>query len=175
LDLINSRWSDHLGSGRFFDRLPEPVWRRWFLERWGYRVDDPDDEAARARLAELRALLRNALELHISGRPIRPSIKRELESEMNRAPVTLSLGGAPGGYKLSLNRSGDAWDIVTSEIATSAARLMSELQAIKECANPHCSWMFVDQSRPRSRRWCEVSVCGSLANVRRHRAGHPGG
>ena len=42
LDLVNSRWSDHLGSGRSYDRLPEPLFRRAFLKRWGYRVGDPD-------------------------------------------------------------------------------------------------------------------------------------
>jgi predicted RNA-binding Zn ribbon-like protein len=31
--------------------------------------------------------------------------------------------------------------------------------------------MFTDETRPRTRRWCNVSICGSLINVRRHRAG----
>jgi predicted RNA-binding Zn ribbon-like protein len=170
--LINSRWRDHVGSGRFFDRLPEPLFRRAFLDRWRYRVDDPDDEAARARLAELRVMLRRAIESYISNRPIPPSVQRVLESEMNRAPTRLSMGGsAAEGYRLSVKRSGDPWDIVTAEITTSAVRLIVERRAVKECANPHCTWMFVDESKPRSRRWCNVSVCGSLVNVRRHRAG----
>jgi predicted RNA-binding Zn ribbon-like protein len=29
----------------------------------------------------------------------------------------------------------------------------------------------MDETKSRSRRWCNVSVCGSLVNVRRHRAG----
>jgi predicted RNA-binding Zn ribbon-like protein len=172
LDLINSRWSDHLGSGRFYDRLPEPLFRRAFLKRWGYQVDDPDDDAARARLAALRVVLRRAIDLYISNRPIPPSMQRVLESEMNRAPTTLSVSGnAAEGYALSVKRLGDPWDIVTAEIATSAVRLIAERRLIKECANPHCNWMFVDESKRRSRRWCNVSVCGSLVNVRRHRAG----
>lgn len=174
LDLINTRWRDHLGSGQFYDRLPEPLWRRAFLKRWGYHVDDPDDDGARTRLAELRMILRRAIELYIAHQPIPPSMQRVLESEMNRAPVILSVSGSRGGYNLSLERSGDAWDKVTAEIATSAVRLISEQRPVKECANPHCSWMFVDESKPRSRRWCNVSVCGSLVNVRRHRAGFLG-
>jgi len=91
---------------------------------------------------------------------------------MNRAPVTLALSGGPGGYHVSLKRSGNAWDIVTADIVTSAIRVMTEQRTIKKCANPDCSWMFIDESKPRSRRWCNVSICGSLVNVRRHRAQH---
>jgi predicted RNA-binding Zn ribbon-like protein len=172
LDLINSRWSDHLGTGRFFDRLAEPAWRRWFLKRWNYKVDNPDDAAAVARLARLRTFLRRALELYISGRQLPPSIRLELESEINRAPVRLQVTRGNAGIRLSMRRSGDPWRIVMAEITTSAVRLLSDRRNVKVCANPHCSWMFVDESRPGTRRWCDASVCGSLHNVRRFRAAH---
>lgn len=74
-------------------------------------------------------------------------------------------------YDLSVGRAAVGWDAVTSEIATSAARLMSDNASVKVCANPDCTWMFIDETKPRTRRWCNVSVCGSLVNVRRHRAG----
>ena len=89
---------------------------------------------------------------------------------MNRAPTRLAMSSRPGGYELSLKRLGDDWDVVIAEVATSAGRLISQWGRLKVCANPHCSWMFVDESRPGTRRWCEVSICGSLVNVRRHRA-----
>jgi predicted RNA-binding Zn ribbon-like protein len=172
LDLINSRWSDHLGSGHYFDRLSKQAFRRAFLKRWGYRVDDPEDDAAWSRLSELRGVLRPALELYMSRRPIRRSIRLVLETHMNSAPLALGLSHGPDGYHLALQRSGNAWDIVIAEIATSAVRVMTEQRTVKKCANPDCSWMFVDESKPRSRRWCNVSICGSLVNVRRHRARH---
>ncbi|HEX7264283.1 MAG TPA: CGNR zinc finger domain-containing protein [Candidatus Dormibacteraeota bacterium] len=171
LDLINSRWSDHLGSGQHYDRLPLPVFRRAFLKRWGYRVGDPDDAAGLARLRSLRAFLRGVLEQYIAGRPLTQSARRRLESEINWAPISMRLVSSPEGFVLSAGRSGATWDVVISEIATSAARLMSERASVKVCANPACSWMFTDETRPRTRRWCNVSVCGSLINVRRHRAG----
>ena len=170
LDLINSRWTDHLGSGQLFDRLSKSAFRHAFLQRWGYRVSQPEDGAAWARLSELRGVLRAALELYMSSKPMGPSVRRALQSHMNRAPVRLALSGGVDGYHLSLQRSGNDWDIVTAEIATSAIRVMTERRTIKKCANSDCSWMFVDESKPRSRRWCNVSICGSLVNVRRHRA-----
>ena len=59
-----------------------------------------------------------------------------------------------------------------AETATSAVRLMSERRTVKVCANPDCTWMFVDESKPGTRRWCNPGVCGSLVNVRRYRSVH---
>jgi len=170
LDLINSHWNDHLGSGETYDRLREPRFRLTFLKRWQYEVADPDDVAARARLRSLRSFLRGVLEMYISGRPLSPSMRKRLESEVNRAAMALRLTHGGGGYELSVEHSGAAWDVVTADIATSAARLMTEGTSVKVCAKPDCTWMFVDETKPRTRRWCNVSVCGSLVNVRRHRA-----
>ena len=147
------------------------MWRRAFLTRWGYRVRDPDDTDALADLAALRTVLRDALEAYVSRRRLPRSLRMVLDAQMNRAPARLAMGSRPGGYDLSLLRLGDDWDVVIAEVATSAGRLISEGQRVKICANPHCSWMFVDESRPGTRRWCEVSICGSLVNVRRYRAG----
>ena len=62
LDLVNTRFNDHLGSGDVTDRLPMPEWRGAFLKRWGYRVPNPDDRMVIARLTHLRQLLRGVLE-----------------------------------------------------------------------------------------------------------------
>jgi predicted RNA-binding Zn ribbon-like protein len=170
LDLVNSRWRDHLGSGRYYDRLPEPLFRRAFLKRWGYRVTNPDSAAGIARLAALRAVMRRVMDAYASGRSLSPGLRGALELEANRAPAILRLRMVDGADQLTLERTGDEWDVVSSEIAASAARLIAERTAVKECANPSCSWMFVDGSKARSRRWCNVSVCGSLVNVRRYRS-----
>ena len=169
LDLINTRWSDHLGSGTFHDRLPSPIWRRAYLKHWGFKVADPDDPRARVRLAHLRALLRRALELHIAGHRLPTAMRGSLERELNRSQLVLRIAGEPSGETLVLKRAGDPWDVVMSDIATSTMRLIGEGRLVKVCANPSCTWMFVDQSRSGSRRWCDVSICGSLINVRRHR------
>ena len=176
LDLINSRWRDHLGSGRVYDRLPNPVFRRALLERWHYDVEDPDDAGAQARLGSMRTLLRGLLEQYLSGRRLGRSMQRKLELEINRAEMAFRLSTESGGYALSIQRSGAGWDLVTSDIAMSAARLIADGALVKQCANPSCTWMFVDETRSGTRRWCNVSICGSLINVRRHRAQRlPGG
>ena len=170
LDLINSRFNDHLGSGDAYDRLPLPEFRNAFLERWEYRIKAPQSAAGWQRLAALRALLREVLVAYAADGRVPARLLAELERQMNLAAPKLALERPQAGYQLVLKRSGTDWDAVVSDVATSAARLIAEGRRVKVCANPNCSWMFVDESRPGSRRWCNVRVCGSLINVRQFRA-----
>jgi len=57
-------------------------------------------------------------------------------------------------------------------IANSAAELLveGELERIKLCNNESCAWLFLDVSRNRSRRWCDMKDCGNRAKARRHYA-----
>ena len=174
LDLINSRYTDHLGNGRTYDRLPEPRFRRAFLKRWHFRVDDADDPKGVAALADLRTTLRRALERYIEGRELSADLRAKIETIANRAPIVLRIDRAGGGTLLHPHRTGRDWDIVMAEVATSAVRLMSERRPVKVCANPDCSWMFVDQSKPGTRKWCNAGICGSLINVRRFRSASAG-
>lgn len=55
-------------------------------------------------------------------------------------------------------------------VAVSAAVLASSEEAtrVKECATDNCNWLFLDASKNRSRRWCEMKECGNRAKARRH-------
>jgi predicted RNA-binding Zn ribbon-like protein len=56
-------------------------------------------------------------------------------------------------------------------IVRSAAELLAEgpLDRLKTCGGFGCGWIFLDQTRNRGRRWCEMEVCGSRAKMRRYR------
>jgi predicted RNA-binding Zn ribbon-like protein len=56
-------------------------------------------------------------------------------------------------------------------VAWSILELMlnDELSRVRECANQECHWLFVDRSRNRSRRWCDMAICGNVMKVRRFR------
>jgi predicted RNA-binding Zn ribbon-like protein len=41
---------------------------------------------------------------------------------------------------------------------------------IRVCAAQDCELLFVDASRPGTRRWCSMQRCGNLTKVRAHRA-----
>ncbi|MFD9949616.1 CGNR zinc finger domain-containing protein [Nonomuraea sp. NPDC059023] len=40
---------------------------------------------------------------------------------------------------------------------------------LKSCDNPECRWLFYDQSRNRTARWCSMRGCGSIVKARRYR------
>jgi predicted RNA-binding Zn ribbon-like protein len=53
-------------------------------------------------------------------------------------------------------------------VALSALSLLPPARAarIRICAN--CRWLFLDESRNRSRIWCDMTVCGNRQKARRH-------
>ncbi|MEU7867171.1 CGNR zinc finger domain-containing protein [Dactylosporangium sp. NPDC049140] len=53
----------------------------------------------------------------------------------------------------------DALDLVSSPAA----------RRIRECADPECRELFLDTSRPGSRRWCSMDSCGNRAKKQRRR------
>lgn len=167
---MNTRFREHVAGREFHDRLPLAAWRRAFLEHWSYEVDDPDDPGAVARLGALRVTLRAALERYIAGRPLSPRVRRAIESEINRPRLVLRVLRREGRDEMALERQGDPWDVALADVAASAMRIIGDGRLVKECANPNCTWMFLDTTRTGSRRWCDVSICGSLINVRRYRA-----
>ncbi len=57
-------------------------------------------------------------------------------------------------------------------VAWSAGDLLTsdQLDRVRECGGAGCAWLFLDTSRNRTRRWCDMSVCGNRAKARRHYA-----
>ena len=44
----------------------------------------------------------------------------------------------------------------------------SSLARVHECDAEKCSWLFLDSTRNRSRRWCDAKACGNRERVKRH-------
>jgi predicted RNA-binding Zn ribbon-like protein len=61
-------------------------------------------------------------------------------------------------------------DSILWPIAQSAADLLvsPSLSTVRMCQAPDCAWLFLDHSRNRSRRWCDMKVCGNREKARRH-------
>ena len=57
------------------------------------------------------------------------------------------------------------------EIGRAAGRLVlsPRLSRIRACAASDCGWWFVDDTKNRSRRWCDMKICGNREKVRRFR------
>ena len=60
---------------------------------------------------------------------------------------------------------------VLGEVALAGVDLLTSprRESIRQCPADQCGWLFLDATRNRSRRWCDMSDCGNLAKVRRFR------
>ena len=62
--------------------------------------------------------------------------------------------------------------LACGEIAGSFAQAtqQGELSRFRICTNPDCLWVYYDDTRNRSKRYCDDKMCGNLMKVRRFRA-----
>ncbi|MEO8897127.1 MAG: ABATE domain-containing protein [Candidatus Dormibacter sp.] len=169
IDFVNSRFSDHTGGGRDFDRLELDEWRRWFLERCGLSSHPPPHLRMHGELVGLRSLLRRLLE---SRRPPSDEDVAQLNYWLSRSAQRWELVRDRAGVQLERRWSDSGWPAAMALMAASYVELLvsGRIRRVRVCANPSCSFIFCDGSRNASRRWCDVAVCGNLVKVRRHRA-----
>jgi predicted RNA-binding Zn ribbon-like protein len=61
------------------------------------------------------------------------------------------------------------WPIVRStvELLTSHQRAL-----VRECEGEDCTWLFLDHSKNRTRRWCDMDICGNRAKWHRYYKKH---
>ena len=66
----------------------------------------------------------------------------------------------------------DDLERVVWEIGRSAGRLVvsPRLARIRACAASDCGWWFLDDTKNRSRRWCDMKICGNREKLRRFRS-----
>lgn len=140
-------------------------------ERHG--ADPPRASQSDVRLArELRETLRELLRHRQQGGRSRaggPSseAQRRVEQLSDQLPLRVELcwDGQPylvpavSGVRHSLARI----------LAAVAAMSSDDWHRLKVCPADDCQWVFYDESRNRSRRWCSMEGCGNRSKVRSYR------
>lgn len=73
----------------------------------------------------------------------------------------------PGNHRWSWSQVDDL-AVVLHPIASAAADLLvgDDLRRVKRCAR--CPWLFLDHSKNRSRRWCDMNDCGKAQKIERY-------
>ncbi len=154
---------------------------------WGERTGVLDAGRAAALRAEARKRPDDAGEVLARTLELRELVYRifsALGADGEPAPDDVDRLGSfleEGARHRRLTRTSDGWgwrweagDEPLAQLlwpaAYSAAELLTEgdLTRVKECGNDDCSWLFVDMSKNRSRRWCDMKDCGNRAKARRY-------
>jgi predicted RNA-binding Zn ribbon-like protein len=73
------------------------------------------------------------------------------------------------GHRLLWEDDRTRLDFVIGPVVRSAVELWTstEIDRVRVCAAEECAWLFLDESRNRSRQWCDMTVCGNRAKARR--------
>jgi len=143
------------------------------LRSWAASVGLSGDFAATgtgedlALLRQIRETVRALLLAH-NGVPVEVDLT-PLESVPLRLIGATRLG--VGAADPSTTTAVVAGAIASAVLLASARPTWSRLKA---CPGPDCAWVFRDQTRNGSRRWCQMSECGNRAKgaAFRARAGH---
>jgi predicted RNA-binding Zn ribbon-like protein len=91
-----------------------------------------------------------------------------LRQELRAAYGRPSLSSAPP-FRLGWEEDPAALDRMLGSVVRSAVALLTseELDRVRVCGADNCDWLFLDESRSRSRQWCDMAVCGNRAKARR--------
>jgi predicted RNA-binding Zn ribbon-like protein len=177
LDLANT--VDAPGLPTEFDHLQHPVTALAWAERAGLLDGRQRGELARyaeaapdRTMAELRRLhrLRRAVEDVFGAIADGTDIPEPAWAALRRAA-----GEAVAGARL--DRRDDhghlTWDVASLDdlgrpLAYAAWNLLTSgpLNRVKRC--PACPWIYLDQSKNGSRRWCTMDDCGKAVKMQRY-------
>ena len=135
-----------------------------------YERNPREAAAALAKGTAIRDLMLSIFTAIASGRPASSQRLAELNSALAEAPGMLRVHKNSDRIETEWTSSVEGLPRVFFAVLTSAAELLADdrLRRIRECASADCTWLFVDESRNRSRRWCDMSACGNRMKARRH-------
>lgn len=202
VDFVNSEWYDghgRLDDRLLKPQWLRTFNRRWGLD--GGRSRAPDEslathahfkpersplegeppparsgprEGVLEELLELRELLRRIVETVAADQEEAAGDVKRLNGFLEKADARYRVRKTRAGVNLESVPlvKDDEW--LVGAIALSAARFLAsgDRRRLKVCSNSGCRWVFYDDTKNRSRRWCDSNLCGNLFKVRRYRSRH---
>jgi predicted RNA-binding Zn ribbon-like protein len=154
---VNSHYDLVVDHGADLLATPAAV-RRWLCE---HGLIGPSTEVDTAEAARVVAA-REALRAHAAG----ASELGVLNEAAAGAGVEVRFGPAGPEFVAHDRDVGGAIGLLLALVAR--AMLDGTWQRLKVCPGEDCGWMFFDNSRNQSGRWCSMSVCGGREKAKTH-------
>jgi predicted RNA-binding Zn ribbon-like protein len=151
------------------DRIATPDDFLAWARRAGARLPEKPVPRTLARLHRLRAALTGIFHALAQARTPPASELAVLNEELAEARAAERLVAAERAFGVE-DTAPELIDRFRHAIARDAAALLTgDLRRVKRCPSHDCLWLFHDDSKNLSRRWCAMDDCGTLAKVRRYR------
>jgi predicted RNA-binding Zn ribbon-like protein len=129
-------------------------------------------ERALASVKELRLALWRLMDCLERRKHARSGDLSVINEWMRRLALSEQVMVRRNKIDFALKRNISVLELPALRVTAAALSLLKDPPAarIKTCPGRNCGWKFVDQSKNRSRRWCDMAVCGNLAKARQYRA-----
>ena len=135
-----------------------------------YSRSSREAAAALKKAIIIRDLVLSIFSSIANGRSLPSQRLSELNSALAQFPGMLRVQKHSDRIERQWTSTAGGLQQVLFAVLTSAAELLASdrVRRVRECASADCTWLFVDESRNRSRRWCEMRACGNRMKARRH-------
>jgi predicted RNA-binding Zn ribbon-like protein len=181
LDFVNTRsWRGRETPGEELHGLDDVL-------AWARGAGGVDVEIAQSFQDWWRARPREASAAFTEAVALREALFRLFESvSSGQAPdpaaldvLNAALGSAAPRSRVAPRADALVWSVdglvpgmaaLLSPVLWSASDLLAgtRRRRVRLCANPQCRWVFLDDSKSGTRRWCSMASCGNRAKAHRH-------
>lgn len=167
LEFINTEWySKHDGAD---ECLYNFEWIKNFCDKWDIKQPCFCDQSCEKLIKFRSELFQIMLQLSTEKKLSSANIKK-LNKYLKKGKSKQSISYENSTFKLNVIPEIDDLEWMIYKISLSCANLLTTkpLEYLKKCANPDCDWIFYDDSKNHSRKWCD-NKCASLMKVRKYR------
>jgi predicted RNA-binding Zn ribbon-like protein len=131
-------------------------------------------ERALERARAFREALYRVLLALVESQAPAPADVAVLEGEVQKALAARRLESRAGRFSWT-TPGVELMDTVVPRLALACSELLTseELPRVRICeatSTDGCGWLFLDETRNHSRRWCSMATCGNQHKARRHYA-----
>ena len=181
LDFTNTAsWEEDRQTTEHLNDFADLV--RWCTEAGFVRQDsaatfvgEPEEKTAEAaailaKAKELRATLyRIFMALSRREFPVAGDLQL-LNEALAQAPLRLEVRREKDQFLSERKAGGTKFAKLVGPVVWSAAELLTsgKIDQVKCCASETCGWLFLDNTKNHSRRWCDMGDCGSHAKAKRY-------
>jgi predicted RNA-binding Zn ribbon-like protein len=172
MDLLNSEWRDWRGTGHSEDRLDKPGWLQTLLETRGFLIQGEQLPDQLASWKELRGLIYRMMVQLLEGELPSESDISSLNACMAPGIVTKQVIRDESSYRLKEIpvRQDFAFAIAAFAVSFAQTWTQGHIDRVRICDNQDCLWVYFDETRNHSKKYCDDKMCGNLMKVMRFRA-----
>jgi predicted RNA-binding Zn ribbon-like protein len=153
------------------DQLDSPeLLYDWLVERSLIAEDATIDEQAHRETLEFREAVRALALANSTGEldPVAITTLNRITDKVQLSVLIRSDGSA------QLDATGEGLHKTFGRLFSImyTAMVDGSFRRLKGCANDTCRWVYYDQSKNRSKKWCDMQTCGNVINARAYRQRH---